>query len=148
MNDKLKELIAELRYVAQWAEHHLDKAKMVNDGADAILALIAERDEHKENAMRNARSALTFKAGLDKWKRSYDLLKVEYDDLYDQNEKVLADRDALALDAARYRWLFADMATSGDLDRAERALACFENSVTGSKDELDAAIDSAMKGTP
>ena len=87
---------------------------------DAIDTLMAERDEHKENAFRNARIALVFRA----------------------------DRDALALDAARYRWLFADMATSGDLDRAERALACFEYAETCTKDELDAAIDSAMKGTP
>ena len=37
-------LIAELRYVAQWAEHHLDKAKIVNDGADALEALQDQLD--------------------------------------------------------------------------------------------------------
>ena len=37
-------LIAELRYVAQWAAHHLDKAKMVNDGADALEALQDQLD--------------------------------------------------------------------------------------------------------
>ena len=33
-----RELIRELRYVADWAQHHLDKAKIVNDGADALEA--------------------------------------------------------------------------------------------------------------
>ena len=37
-------LIAELRYVAQWAAHHLDKAKMVNDGAEALAALQDQLD--------------------------------------------------------------------------------------------------------
>ena len=36
-----KETIRELRWVAEWAQHHLDKSKIINDGADAIEALQA-----------------------------------------------------------------------------------------------------------
>ncbi len=34
-----KSTIAELRYLADWAKHHLDKAKIANDAAEAIEAL-------------------------------------------------------------------------------------------------------------
>ena len=34
-----KELIAELRYVADWAQHHLDKAKIIN-GAIVMLKAV------------------------------------------------------------------------------------------------------------
>jgi hypothetical protein len=65
-----KETIRELRWVAEWAQHHLDKSKIINDGADAIEALqarvaelyrsetqlIQERDEREEviNALCDA----------------------------------------------------------------------------------------------
>jgi alkaline phosphatase len=34
----MKETVAELRYVADWAQHHLDKAKIINDASDYIEA--------------------------------------------------------------------------------------------------------------
>jgi hypothetical protein len=34
-----KSTIAELHYLADWAKHHLDKAKIANDAADAIESL-------------------------------------------------------------------------------------------------------------
>jgi predicted phage gp36 major capsid-like protein len=67
-------------------------------------------------------------AERDKWKRSYDLLKVEYDDLYDQNEKVLAERDVLAKDAAKYNAL--------------------KNAGYMTPDEFDKQVSEAMKGQP
>jgi hypothetical protein len=30
------ELVRELRYVADWAQHHLDKAQIINAAADAL----------------------------------------------------------------------------------------------------------------
>jgi len=39
-----KSTIAELHYLADWAKHHLDKAKIANDAADAIEALQGENE--------------------------------------------------------------------------------------------------------
>ena len=63
--------------------------------------------------------------------------------LADQLEAVTAERDAYKLDADRYRW-FAEIATSGDFDKAEKAFLCFSDAKTCSKEELDAAIDAAI----
>jgi molybdopterin biosynthesis enzyme MoaB len=53
-----KELIRELRYVAEWAQHHLDKSKIVTDGADALEAQAARIAE-----LEGAIDAIVFNGG-------------------------------------------------------------------------------------
>ena len=140
----------------------------------------------------NSRAALStalteLVAERDKWKRGYDALKFEYDDLYDRHEVVLAERDALreygdeqtdfaiknanerdalALDAARYQFLRMRLkvqkmaAVSGGVRKGiEVKVGCSfldsklphtipETYPIEQAEKLDAAIDAAMKDTP
>ena len=52
------------------------------------------------------------------------------------------DTEGLRRDAARYEW-FANIAVSGDFERAEKAFACFEFVESCTRQEIDAAIDAA-----
>jgi hypothetical protein len=49
-----KSTISELHYLADWAKHHLDKAKIANDAADAIEALQAENERLKDEREKDA----------------------------------------------------------------------------------------------
>ena len=71
-------LIAELRYVAQWAAHHLDKAKMVNDGAEALAALQDQLDIQAGSieAVQAANQRLA--AERDQLRAEVERLKKEY----------------------------------------------------------------------
>ena len=121
----------------------------------ALSELAAERDEHKENAMRNARSALTFKA-------ERDALQSERD-MWEATAEATVDFDAL-----RYRWLTRSGFKHAEIELSERGeerIPCVDYKITFSIPEpvgtefdeqedgwtltdIDAAIDSAMKGTP
>lgn len=52
--------------------------------------------------------------------------------------------EKLRKDAARYDW-FADIAVSGDFERAEKAFNCFEFAESCTRQEIDAAIDAAIQ---
>ena len=69
------------------------------------------RSSHARANLLTAISAL--EAERDKWKRGYDVIKVEYDDLYDQHEKVLAERDALVHACGHYEAALHDAFPSG-----------------------------------
>jgi len=105
-----KSTIAELRYLADWAKHHLDKAKIANDAAEAIEALQAENErleaEAEENAVwpqwaERALKAIRKQTGNDGF---FDMtegvdLPVELDECLETLEAVIkertAERDAL-----------------------------------------------------
>lgn len=60
------------------------------------------------------------------------------------------DTEAMRRDAERYEW-FANIAVSGDFEKAEKAFACFEFAESCTRQEIDAAIDAAIDkqgGTP
>ncbi len=64
------------------------------------------------------------------------------------NDALRSEVEKLRKDAARYDW-FADIAVSGDFERAEKAFACFEFVESCTRQEIDAAIDAAIqKETP
>ena len=60
-------------------------------------------------------------------------------------QKLAAENEALKADAARY-WWFADIAVTGEHDRAEAAFDRFSDAEECTKVELDAAIDAAIWG--
>lgn len=53
----IEELIAELRYVAKWAEYHLDKAEIVNGAADTLQSQ-AERIKTLEDQISRKETTL------------------------------------------------------------------------------------------
>ena len=87
----IKSTIAELRYLADWAQHHLDKAKIANDAAEAIEALQGEVEQvkgfWKEAQLRNRNlleesNDLAFLA--DQYKAERDKLQAKLDELQRQ----------------------------------------------------------------
>ena len=129
----------------------------------ALSELMAERDEHKENAILNARSAVSFKTDRDALEVRLGAMMVERSESF---FKVIQERDANALDATRYQFLRMRLkvskmaAVSGSVrDGIEVKVGCSfldsklphtipESYPIEQAEKLDAAIDAAMKDTP
>jgi len=90
-----KSTIAELHYLADWAKHHLDKAKIANDAAGAIEALQKEV---------STLDVLLEECKMD-WSGDVTQLKAEHkrevEALQAENERLKADRER---DAFRLVW--------------------------------------------
>jgi len=69
-------LITELKYVAEWAQHHQDKAEVIKKAADAIEALQAE-NESLRNGVLDLQTQLaitcsklaTLEADAERWRK-------------------------------------------------------------------------------
>jgi hypothetical protein len=55
------------------------------------------------------------------------------------------ERDALAADAARYRWLTRHIVDGGDMNALEAAFSVLGDADSCTQHEFNAAIDNAMK---
>lgn len=73
----IKSTIAELRYLADWAQHHLDKAKIANDAAESIEALQGENE-------RLDRETADLAMLADQYKAERDALAAKLDELQRQ----------------------------------------------------------------
>lgn len=101
-------LIAELRYVAQWAEHHLDKAKIVNDGADALVALQDEVKELRRETVGLEVKVTELTVELTAAELGLDVQAGSIEAVQAANQRLSAERDRLTeqcrlFDAAAYR---------------------------------------------
>ena len=147
---KHTELIERLRGVVQKLRRTsmpiADVAPMVSEAADAIESLQTEveRLNHKDKL-------------ITKWTENGELIERLYSAGLQQEHELdalKAERDALKLDAERYRWLLTDKAdaTLQDPEQSlmvdevwQRVLDCGGNYT---KTEVDYAIDAAMKEKP
>ena len=59
-------------------------------------------------------------------------------------EQLIAERDALAADAARYRWM-TEHIVSGELEALEKAFTTIEEIESITQAEFDAVIDAAIQ---
>jgi hypothetical protein len=120
-------LIAELKYVAEWAQHHQDKAEVIKKAADAIQTLQAE----------NERLELALEVACRK------------------SEAIAAKLATLEAEAERYRWLRENCSYSYGMQPdspAEHGIeyrwqqGTYEERNHGIDTTIDAAIDAAKGG--
>ena len=100
---------------------------------EALRAVTAERDALAESDKGLREVVENLQAGIKHWRD-------EWSDRCDDNQGLVNERDALRADAERYRWIRQcsndSLIMHGDSYNCELMM----------EEELDAAIDAAMKG--
>lgn len=123
-----------------WFEHPTEghvPHNVCTDAADTIAALIAEVDRLNGvaiNCNSQLQEAISDCKRLDSLLKSVIAERTEAWRMAGEADSLRRERDALARDAARYRWLRRDVPY-------DECAAVFDKH---SEDELDAAIDAAM----